>query len=188
MAGIKKTDPGIEVALPIVPMLDMSFQLLFFFIITFNPGKLDGQMTMNLPATGEAKAKDQSQVQMSDKSDVELEIPSDFVVAVKSYESNLTLTVRDSEKVYEVGKIEGLDRKTRDDQHKAIEDLMGKLTAMLKEKLEEKKKDNPGKAADNVKIEANSAMRYSTLVAVMDACLKAGYQQVGFAPPPDAAQ
>jgi biopolymer transport protein ExbD len=184
----KKTDPGIEVALPIVPMLDMSFQLLFFFIITFNPGKLDGQMTMNLPASGEAKAKDQSQVDPSKPPDVELEIPSDFVVAVKSYESNLTLVIRDSEKVYEVGKIDGLDRKTRDDQRVAVDELMGKLSAMLKEKLEEKKKDNPGKASDNVKIEANSAMRYSTLVSVMDACLKAGYQQVGFAPPPDAGQ
>ena len=90
--------------------------------------------------------------------------------------------------MYEVGKIDGLDRKTRDDQRVAVDELMGKLSAMLKEKLEEKKKDNPGKASDNVKIEANSAMRYSTLVSVMDACLKAGYQQVGFAPPPDAGQ
>src|SRR4029077_877519 len=134
----------------------------------------DGQMTMNLPASGEAKAKDQSQVDLSKQSDTELEVPSDFVVAVKSYESNLTLSIRDSEKVYEVGKIDGLDRKTREDQRVAMDELLAKLSKMLKEGLEEKRKDNP-KAADNVKIEANSAMRYSMLVGVMDACLKAGY-------------
>ena len=57
----------------------------------------------------------------------------------------------------------------------------------LKEKLEEKKKDRKegDKPNDNVKIEANSKMKYSMLVGVMDACIKAGYSQVGFAPPPD---
>ena len=173
MAGKnRKTDPSIDVALPIVPMLDMSFQLLFFFIITFNPSKLDGQMTMNLPASGEAKAKSQDQVDLSKQSDTELDVPSDFVVAVKSYESNLTLSIRDAEKVYEVGSIEGLDRKTSDEQRVAMAGLLNKLSEALKTKLEEKKKDNPTKAADNVKIEANSAMRYSTLIGVMDACLR----------------
>lgn len=33
----RDTEPDVTVALPIVPMLDLSFQILFFFIITFNP-------------------------------------------------------------------------------------------------------------------------------------------------------
>src|SRR5262249_39330773 len=35
--------------LPIIPMLDMSFQLLSFFILTFNPAPTEGQIAMTLP-------------------------------------------------------------------------------------------------------------------------------------------
>jgi biopolymer transport protein ExbD len=183
----KITAPDIKVYLPIVPMLDMSFQLLFFFIITFNPGQREGQMAMNLPATGEAKAKKQEDVDLNKQSDTELDIASDFVVSVKYYEQNVTVAVRDSEKVYDIGKIADMDKLTRDEQRKEVDKLLAKLTDKLKEKLEEKKKERKegDKPNDNVKIEANSKMKYSMLVGVMDACIKAGYSQVGFAPPPD---
>jgi biopolymer transport protein ExbD len=39
----------VEPDLPIVPMLDMSFQLLAFFIITFRPAPTEGQIAMQLP-------------------------------------------------------------------------------------------------------------------------------------------
>ena len=35
--------------LPITPMLDMSFQLLSFFILTFHPMPTEGQLSINLP-------------------------------------------------------------------------------------------------------------------------------------------
>jgi biopolymer transport protein ExbD len=41
--------PPIDVALPITPMLDMSFQLLSFFILTFNPHPTEGQLAVMLP-------------------------------------------------------------------------------------------------------------------------------------------
>lgn len=39
----------VEPDLPITPMLDMSFQLLAFFIITFRPAPTEGQLAMMLP-------------------------------------------------------------------------------------------------------------------------------------------
>jgi biopolymer transport protein ExbD len=39
--------------LPIIPMLDMSFQLLAFFIITFKPMPTEGQIAMSLPPAEE---------------------------------------------------------------------------------------------------------------------------------------
>ncbi len=39
--------------LPITPMLDMSFQLLAFFIITFKPASTEGQLALTLPKSGE---------------------------------------------------------------------------------------------------------------------------------------
>ena len=38
--------------LPITPMLDMSFQLLAFFIMTFRPTPTEGQVPMSLPPAG----------------------------------------------------------------------------------------------------------------------------------------
>ena len=44
-----------EVEIPITPMLDMAFQLLTFFILTYRPAPAEGQFSMNLlpaqPAT-----------------------------------------------------------------------------------------------------------------------------------------
>jgi len=39
----------VEPELPITPMLDMSFQLLAFFIMTFRPAATEGQIAMSLP-------------------------------------------------------------------------------------------------------------------------------------------
>jgi len=41
--------PAVDVALPITPMLDMSFQLLSFFILTFHPMPTEGQLAVTLP-------------------------------------------------------------------------------------------------------------------------------------------
>src|SRR5204863_9650206 len=52
-----KRDAPLDIVLPITPMLDMSFQLLAFFILTFRPSNaLEGQMDMALPRAGTAKA------------------------------------------------------------------------------------------------------------------------------------
>jgi biopolymer transport protein ExbD len=180
----RQTDPGTGVAIPIVPMLDMTFQLLFFFVATFNVSALEGQMTMNLPSTGSPKAQDQSQVDLSKQADSEVEVPSDFVVVVKSFPGGLSVSLRDNTKLTEIGSIQDLDKLKVDEQRNAILELMGKLTTALRDKYEAKKREDP-KASSNVKIEANSNLKYANLVSVMDACLKAGYAQVGFAPPPD---
>src|SRR5205823_3690703 len=41
-----KTD---EVSLNLAAMLDMAFQLLAFFILTFKPNPVEGQISLNLP-------------------------------------------------------------------------------------------------------------------------------------------
>jgi len=48
----KKHKPStdfVEPDLPITPMLDMSFQLMAFFIFTFRPAPTEGQIAMSLP-------------------------------------------------------------------------------------------------------------------------------------------
>jgi biopolymer transport protein ExbD len=45
----RPTTDFVEPDLPITPMLDMSFQLLAFFIMTFKPAPTEGQIALTLP-------------------------------------------------------------------------------------------------------------------------------------------
>jgi biopolymer transport protein ExbD len=45
----RPTTDFVEPDLPITPMLDMSFQLLAFFIMTFKPAPTEGQLMLALP-------------------------------------------------------------------------------------------------------------------------------------------
>jgi biopolymer transport protein ExbD len=49
---------SLEVEIPITPMLDMAFQLLTFFILTYRPAPTEGQFSMNLlPAQSAVEIK-----------------------------------------------------------------------------------------------------------------------------------
>src|SRR5436305_12873923 len=85
MSKRKKQEPETQIVLPVTPMLDMTFQLMFFFLTTFNPSSIkEGQMDLSLPAKSEAAAKDPSQVnpiseshkeEIEDKSNVTINHP-----------------------------------------------------------------------------------------------------------------
>jgi hypothetical protein len=72
-------EPGPEVTLPITPMLDMSFQLLFFFMATFNPTDPEGAQTLALTREKKIeKAEDKDKDKMAqDKSKVKDDIIPD---------------------------------------------------------------------------------------------------------------
>jgi biopolymer transport protein ExbD len=44
----RKSDEGIEIEVPVTPMLDMAFQLLVFFIFTYHPSEMEGQMELTM--------------------------------------------------------------------------------------------------------------------------------------------
>lgn len=165
MSKRRAGDPVMDVELPITPMLDMTFQLLVFFILTFRPQAMEGQMDFNLPAQGDYKAKDISQVDPT-KSDVDVELPSELTVVVK--------TVRDG---VNDGSISSLVVRSREG-----EAAVANLEALRKH-LEKVRKDLTNQA--DIKVEAESKLKYACLIEVMDMCMKAGFQKVGFAPPPD---
>src|SRR5262245_1976300 len=161
--GRRRTrESPIEIVLPITPMLDMSFQLLAFFIMTFRVlGPAEGELDMYLPKAGEAKAKVPDAVDLSKTSDADIDQSSDLTVVIESAGGDVgKLLVKDKAAAHPVDDIKALPAK--------LKELRGDLA---------------NKA--NIKIEAESKLKYSRLVAVMDACLAAGFTQVGFAPPPD---
>src|SRR3954469_6358382 len=96
-------DPNPEISLPITPMLDMAFQLLFFFIINYHPSALEGQMDLALPSKADVQAKDKSQVNPTSEANKDtLELPSDLTVVIRTQQDGVNngiisaLTVQES--------------------------------------------------------------------------------------------
>ena len=163
----RDVEEHVEITLPITPMLDMSFQLLSFFILTFHPpSAAEGQMDIFLPAMGAAKAKAPEQVDPFAQSDKDPEGEAQVTVVIESAAGLIDkLTLREKEKNTPVGDV------------KALKVELDKIYQQL----------GPEHSA-NIKVEADSKLKYAFLVEVMDACLQAKFKSVGFAPPPDLSR
>lgn len=150
-----------EVLVPIPAMLDVFFQLLSLFVMSFHPASVaEGEMDMFLPATAQAKAQDAKDVDPFALSSTEVEPPADVTVKVEVNAGGIgKLAILEKEKRTEVTDIKSL--------------------------REELKKLHTQIDRANIKIEADSTLKYAFLIEVMDACLAANFHSVGFSPPPD---
>jgi biopolymer transport protein ExbD len=158
-----KGDPPVEVTLPITPMLDMSFQLLAFFVMTFQSANaLEGRLDMYLPKGGTPQAKKPDQVDLTKDSDADLDQQAEVTVVVTSQR----------------GDVDGLSIREKT-KSTAVPDIRLLKAALTKLRTE------LGEKQTNIKIEADSKLKFDRLVKVMDACLGAGFRTVGFSPPPD---
>jgi biopolymer transport protein ExbD len=164
-----------QVNLPITPMLDMAFQLLFFFIMTFNPADLEGQIDLALPVDADKAAHDQKDINekaKTDKNPVE-EFPSDLTVKVRTQLDG----VKDGEiSAIFVQSIEGKE----DPISGGAE---AELLAALKKYLEGKRATSDKKEA--IKVQGDGKLKVRAIIKVMDACRNAGYPRVSFVPPDD---
>ncbi len=166
-------EPNVEVELPVTPMLDMTFQLLFFFIVTFNPQSLEGQLDFTLPGSNDYKARDQAQVDQK-KQGEDIELPSDLTVEIRRHETGAGVKI--------------IVRDTADTGH-IIPDppppVEGKtpLTQgnMLTDHLVKARKDLKNK--DEIRIVPEAQIKQDIVIEVVDACIKAGFARVGFGPP-----
>lgn len=167
MVRKRRGSEDVEVSLPIPSFLDMAFQLLFFFVIIFKPHNLEVMLELALPASGEARAKDQAQVDMTKPSEADLDLQSDVTVSITTQHGDQG-----------AGGISSLTVEGIDANPKSLADLNALRTYLktIQKNLQQK---------DNIKIRADSELRYAFVVEVMDACRKAGFQNIGFAPPPD---
>lgn len=153
----RKEEAPIDIAVPITPMLDMSFQLLSFFILTFHPMPTEGQMAINLPkvdATDTPPPMDQ--LPPEDKKD-------EYTITVHAGSSG------------EVALL-GLKGPTVNSENiKNFSDLLGQLQAIPKP---------AGRGAEGVSItiEASNDLNYARLIEIMDLCKKAGYESVNLMP------
>lgn len=153
---------GVEVA--ITPMLDMTFQLLFFFLLNYHPSALEGQMSMALPPEKQeaqaAKVEDVNQA--NDAPDDTLQ--ADLTVQVKAPNSG--------------GPPYMLVGREGPQEVKSLEDLLAKL--------KEAKAGGDLKNANDITIKPDSKIDWASVLKVVDVCSKADFH-VGFGAPPDRA-
>lgn len=174
MTRRRNHEPGPEVNLPVTPMLDMTFQLLTFFIFTYHPSAMEGQMEMTLPGGGEAKAKDKQDVNPDSVSDPDIKSETTVTVKVR--------TVTGDENAGAI--VFPIEVDVKDGLAKGSVSSIKELEAYLKSLMNEKKLVSE---SDGVKVEAQNKLKWACVVEVMDACKNAGLSNVGFLPPPDLA-
>lgn len=158
----KSGDVDTKVQLPITAMLDMTFQLLFFFVINFHPADLEGQMDLMLPATT-ANAQPQV-VPKPQPSGMEPEFPIDLTIRVISQGGP------DSD-----GRITGLTVRTVEGR----EDIVADLDA-LQRYLRKAFPNLQNK--ESIRILPDSGVRLKHLMRVMDACRAAGLKDIRLLP------
>lgn len=167
MPRVTDDGPTPEIALPIAPMLDLSFQLLFFFVITYNPiPYIEGQMDMNLPLKQESQGEANEE---SNPKEVDPSFPLDFTILIRSSKDPGTrgLITQLSLKKGNAG-VESLDA----DLGTAIKQLQDRLRAGARKPEE---KDDPNQP-DLVKVEMEKDLKWGEMVKIMDAVEQTGFQ------------
>jgi biopolymer transport protein ExbD len=160
-----RDDVSGRVDIPITPMLDMTFQLLFFLVLTFQPqSAIEGKVEFTLPAErgcDPAPGPIQLGQQELDESRETL------TVVVQTYRDG----VND-------GHISALILRAGPGSL-PVRDL-NELARHL-----EGRRTEAGKV--QVRIAADARLKYAFVMEVMDVCKQAGFDHIAFAPPPDLA-
>jgi biopolymer transport protein ExbD len=153
----RKEEKPVEVDLPITPMLDMSFQLMAFFIFTFKPMAAEGQLAMFLP-----KTEDVAPTQAELPPDVPEDKVDEYKVLVTSRDGDIaTLAVQGPASVTPIADVG-----------------QGKIFN-LTEHLKSITKPADGKKAPTIKIEAQNDLAYAKLIELMDVCRRSGFDSIG---------
>ncbi len=165
-----------RVDVPITPMLDMTFQLLFFFILNYNPSPAEGQMDMSLPSPKDFMKKEslpQKKVETPGQEE-EPEEPPEVTIVVRT-QTGADVDVRDAGKISQISVTSNSGEAVIPPPYKTLDHLVEYL---------KKIRDGLGNKKD-VKLQGDSKLKWEAIVKVRDACQKAGFENSGFAPPPD---
>jgi biopolymer transport protein ExbD len=170
---------GVNLGLIITPMLDMSFQLLAFFIMVYHPSALEGHIDGNLLPPTEIAEKSANAVPTDLPAiDVEPQLQDALLVVLKSVgrEQNEGQRMDGEPSTIMLKRPENPDAITIPGTGSAnpLPEDLKKLTAELKKE---------GVAKGNIKIEADGDLKHQYLMQVYDACKQAGFQNISFVAP-----
>lgn len=147
----KRNPAHVDPDLPITPMLDMAFQLLAFFVMTFNPTPAEGHLDMALPKIEGGESSLAPPPVLEDEAE-------ELVVSVDANDR---------------GEIAMIKLSSKQD---TTERPLGSDTQNLWNALKDKLKEN-GKAS-KVKLQMAENLSYKLVVKLMDEISRAGFKQV----------
>src|SRR3954454_24347502 len=168
----RREDKTTEITLAITPMLEIAFQLLFFFIATFNPvAASEGQMDLSLPAKSDAAAPDPKDVRAkaeSHRNDIDL--PTDVTISLRGLQvpkfagevSSITITPTTAGP-------ELLPGATKAEREKEPHKVLKKARSANATVPDGKKR------IPNARLDAETNIRWSEVVKIMDICYEEGF-------------
>ena len=171
MWGLKRAvHKPTSVDMPITPMLDMTFQLLFFFILNYHPPTNEGEINYNLPPPDATQGPAAQKPDPSSSELEDLEMKSQITVLVRTQHDGINDGV-----ISEIRVQEGTSDTNIQTPNGQLDELISYL-----------KRVRPGLVnQDDLFIQGDSRLKWSGMVSVMDACRKAGFGNVGFKAPGD---
>ena len=152
--------PNTEPDLPITPMLDMSFQLMAFFILTFRPVPTEGQLSLLLPDINSGAP---AAVEKIDE-----EKPDSYIATVAptgGVPSDITL-VKDGETAGVTFKM------TSANQGSAMNDFYAALAEIVKKKKAEKS------LLPKLELQFAEDVRYQFVIKMLDDAKLAGFEKI----------
>jgi biopolymer transport protein ExbD len=170
---------GVALGLIITPMLDMSFQILSFFIMTYHPSALEGHVNGTLPPPKSEFVRDTKPVDdpLPPVSDPEPE--SNLQVIVKAVPKGAAneheRTDGQPTQIY-VKAIEDAAPNLVADDGEAVDVSMRKLTERLKRSL-------VGGIRGNVRLDCQGDLKHQYVMRIYDVCKSAGFENVAFGAP-----
>jgi biopolymer transport protein ExbD len=176
--GHGEAGTGVQLGLIITPMLDMSFQLMAFFIMTYHPSALEGHIDGNLLPPTLVASKSKNPVPPTDLPSVDEEPPLQdaLLVQVKAVGKGQTEGQRVDGEPSRIS-----IRRTENPDPTMISDSDTPIAEGLKRLIAELKRETGPKA--NIKIEGDGDLKHQYLMQVYDACKQAGYQNISFVAP-----
>ncbi|CAN5496975.1 hypothetical protein BH10PLA2_BH10PLA2_36020 [soil metagenome] len=161
-------DPPVEVEIPVTPMLDLAFQILLFFIFTYQPSRMEGQLEMTLPDLAQAKAAKPENVKPSSSATGELELPAEVTV--------LLYIRRDGPRDGSLGRIVVQEKQGNKELPDRV--ALEKYLASIRTGLAN---------THDIKLAGDSDLKNGVTMEIMDVCTKAGFTNIALGKPLDQA-
>ena len=172
---------GVNLSYIITPFLDMSFQLLAFFIMTYHPSALEGHIDGKLLPPSETATKSKLPVQSELPPDSDPELAETFLVIIKSVAKGQTEGNRHDGEPSRILLKQPQDTTPvtiTDSTDGTLDDGLKKLETELKRLLKA-----PGAVKSNIKIEGDGDLKHMYVMRVYDVCKLSGYQNISFVAP-----
>ncbi len=174
-------ESGVNLGIIITPMLDMSFQILAFFIMTYHPSALEGHFDIKLLPPKLATKGAAASTETLPPAPEEPELTDVLLVTVKAVAKGQTENSRtdgDPSRILLTRPEDAGNPVPIADTDISYQEGLKKLGVELKKFL-----DDPSHSKANIKIEPDADLKHKYTMEVYDTCKLAGFQNIQFVGP-----